>query len=341
MILRKASRKFPIAGLLAVSLMLAMTQSATATTDHVVKPQRPAAMKAWKNVILRAGNSSFPAIIETLTGLTHTFNLLYTVGTPATLIIPADNLQIPLAEQSDKKLTALTANLILFPPPFFTNQFTRIDEFEKLARSLSPDVIFLQEVWDNASLHYLIKRFSDYHAVLMPHSLFNLSGLLILSRYKPLRATAEVFPLSYRHNPEELLARKGMLLVEISFADQSVWLVNTHLYSAPSEAAFRANPGQFQHLISRMKELPSIIVAGGDMNLQPAELEPMLSGGIVRDDCNLPTAGLPPRAKKLDYLLAKGNKTIAVEVLASRAEWPIRFSDHHAVFAEIRLNQRP
>ncbi len=331
------SKKVRIAIFLNAMLIVCQFLFATTRPGYVLKPNLPPLFKSAQQASDLLRNSSLPILFDYLTGLTRIVNLYYTAGIPATMVINATAAQ-KSANRHGTRLTALTANMLLFPPPFFSDQKEKTDEFVKLARSLNPDIIFLQEVWGNSSLAYLISQFSDYHAVLMPSPLFNLSGLLILSRFKPERVTAETYPLTMQHNIEELIARKGFLGAEISFAGQTLWLVNTHLYSAPPGARYRYAFSQFGQMQNRINGFPGAVIAGGDMNLMPQELEPLLAGGLMRDDCNLPTAGSQRRVKKLDYILAKGFGDSTVEVLGSRTEWPVFFSDHSPVFAEIRLN---
>lgn len=319
-------------------LLLVAFQPATSSwaEPEIIKPQRPLFLKTVNQYLQQAQRSSLIACLEQIIGLTPSINLFFTAGHPRVIIIPA------LASSTQglkpgKIIRTITANLLLFPSPFFYDQEERIGEFVKLARSMNPDVIFLQEVWDNKSLNSLIKKFADYHAVLMPNPIFNLSGLLILSRFKINNASAEIFPFTLSFNPEELIARKGILIAEIELNGQKNFLLTTHLYSSPPGAEHRPNPEQFSHLIKLVNSLPGCAIVGGDMNLLPDELEKLLHGPIVRDDCNLPTAGNKRRTKKLDYILGKGNANLQAEVLATRLECPVMFSDHSPVFAEVKF----
>lgn len=322
-----------------VLLLASMVAPAVAASrKYSLKPNLPLAFFASRSAIECFRDSGLPEVIDLIAGVTPLFNLIFTAGTPVTTVIPAKGVIRP-AGHNELRLTALTANLLLFPAPFFFDQQEKIDEFTRLARSLNPDIIFLQEVWDNTSLQYLVNRFADYHAVLMPSPLFNHSGLLIFTRFLPESTTAEIFPLSMKHNPEELIARKGLLMARISFAGANVWLVDTHLYSAGLGASFKASFSQFNLMTNRISALAEPVVIGGDLNMIPQELVPLLADGIVRDDCNLPTAGGTRRSKKLDYVLARGSEQYAVQVLGSRAEWPVFFSDHSPVFAEIRFGR--
>ncbi|MDD3148545.1 MAG: endonuclease/exonuclease/phosphatase family protein, partial [Candidatus Riflebacteria bacterium] len=305
--------------------------------SFALKPDFPSALRELRQTFRALANSSLPLTLDYITGLSYLCNAFYTAGCPPTMVVSANDKKACTGRDSSK-IKILTANTLFFPPPFFFDQREKADELVKLIRSYDPDIIFLQEVWDNNSLIYLIRKMPDYHAVLMPSPLFNRSGLLTLSRNMPECVSAELYPLTIRHNFEELLARKGLLTARITFAGQPIWLVNTHLYSAPPGAAFRFAFGQFKQMQKRILSCPGNVIAGGDLNLMPSELEPLLDG-IIRDNCNLPTAGFPQRKKKLDYLLAKSYGNTALELTGRRSEWPVFFSDHSPVYAEIFVNQ--
>lgn len=322
-----------------LTIQLAVPVVWGAQGDYPGKPERPLVLEYFRTLIISAEQAGLPELIDALTGFTHLINLLHTAGKQETMIIPAPGKVASQAQTG--RLRILTANTLLFPWPFYSDQAERIEEFAGLARSVSPDIIFLQEVWDNNSLKILLKSFSDYHAVITPNPLFNLGGLVIFSRIMPARATAECFPLTLHHNPEELIARKGILWAEVSCNGRQVWLATTHLYSSPGNARFRPNPGQFRHLLKRMQAAPDLVIVGGDMNLQPEELESYLPENVLRDDCNLPTAGRKIQ-KKLDYVLACDKQNPAdIKIFGSRVEWEKRFSDHHAVLAEVIFSPKP
>lgn len=322
--------------LLLLLLIALQTQAGCYAESFVLRPHKPAFLETLNQYLMQTQNSSLIACLEQIVGLTPSLNLFFTTWNPKVIIIPARSADAP-DRQPTQAVKALTANLLLFPSPFFFNQEERINEFVKLARAMNPDVLFLQEVWDNNSLNYLINRFADYHAVIMPSPLYNLSGLLILSRFKINHASSEIFPFTLSFNPEELIARKGILVAEIELNSQKVFLLDTHLYSSPPTAEYRPNPAQFSRLINLVNALPGYAIVGGDMNLPPGELEKLLHGPVVRDDCNLPTAGIPSRSKKLDYVLARGYEGLQAQVLATRVEWPVFFSDHSPVFAEVKF----
>lgn len=266
-----------------------------------------------------------------------TFNMLLSAaGSKVTILAPTRQQQGENASNK-KVIKALTANLILFPHPFFFNQAERIEEFARAVRHVDPDIIFLQEVWDNNSLGLIISRFPDYYSIYIPGLIFNHSGLTILSRFPVESASAIFFAPSFLHNPEEFIAFKGVIFCNAKVGTQTISLANTHLYSSSPKSSYRPNLQQFcqlQHLVS---DFPHGTIIGGDLNLLPEELDHLLSGNIERDQCRLPTAGAPERRKKLDYLLIRQTGQTPMTIEARRLEWPIMFSDHSPVFGTIEL----
>lgn len=324
----------PVICLALISLLTAA--AAVQAAPAVLRMKRPGVLKFLNRILPQALRSPLMISIDKMTGMTHLLNLFITAGQPAVMVIESSR-QSPTASRPGGPIRVITANLLLFPAPFFFNQYERIDEFARMARSINPEIIFLQEVWDNNCLDRLLSLFPDYHATVMPSLFYNPSGLLTLSRFRIEQAGSMIFPLSLRHNIEELLARKGVLISRANFNGHQLFLLNTHLYSSPLASSFRPNPDQFRSMVSLINSLPGHVVTGGDMNLLPEELEALLKGNIVRDDCNLPTAGAERRSKKLDYILGKGDTGNRAEVRASRIEWPQLFSDHSAVFGEVRF----
>ena len=320
---------------LLVLLVTSRYNPAAAASGFSLKPIRPPGMRRFAQLLERAQRSLVLRRIDALINVTGFFNLIALASSPHVAVIPPVNGK-PAARRSDTgAITTLSANLLLFPMPFFFNQAQRIDAFVTSARQLDPDIIFLQEVWDNSSMALLITAFPDYYSIYAPGIGYNYSGLLILSRFPVRKAVAGRFAVSLRHNAEELVAQKGYLLIETTICGQHFHLLNTHLYSAHPSRSFRPNLAQFSHIADIVSNLPGQVILGGDMNLLPADLAARLPAAIVRDSCNLPTAGYPKLSQKLDYILARPHVGKEVIISSRRIDAPLRFSDHNPVYAEI------
>jgi len=316
------------------AILLAISfNPAFAAENFSLKPIRPPIFNRLTRLLEKAQRSHLLQHIDALLSLSGFYELATAVCRPAITIIPP--IGTPCNEPTkNRSIKVLSANLLLFPTPFFFNQQQRIEEFTDCVRTLNPDIIFMQEVWDNHSLALLMAAMSDYHAIYSPGIGYNYSGLLTLSRFAPRNAEVRRFAPSLRHSLEEFIAQKSILIVELNAEGQPLYLLNTHLYSAAPYKSYRPNIEQFRRVTEITRTLPGRIILGGDINLRPEELEKMLPANLQRDDCNLPTAGYPRLSQKLDYIIA-GNTSGHTRIAGKRVDPPRRFSDHNPIFSEI------
>lgn len=240
--------------------------------------------------------------------------------------------------KQQQELKVVTANLLLFPPPLADGQEKQIEDFANAIRSFDPDVILLQEVWDNNSIILLADIFAGYNMVFSPASIYNRSGLVTFSRHEIVSAEFIMFPMQIHHNAEELLAQKGFLLTRLKAGTGEMMVINTHLYSAPIEKAYRPNPRQFLFLQKAAMNSGKIpLLVGGDLNLKPDEMRRNLLLKLVPDNCQLPTAGLPERTQKLDHILFWAPAGLNYKFSAGRAPDAVKFSDHAAIMGTLKF----
>lgn len=320
--------------------MLASSSFPAAADSFVLKLNQPEVLKSMAKSWHSLQSSVLLRGIDSLLSATGLRNLIFKAYNPPVAIIPP----VYQACQTDKQppktsIKVITANMLLFPPPFFFNQPQRISEFAKAARTADPDIIFMQEVWDNNSLSLLASHFPDYYSVFSTGLIYNGSGLLTLSRFPITAAAMQMFPMGLEHNSEEFLAGKGILYCRCQVAQNIFYLVNTHLYSAAPTSAYQPNRQQFEQLNQLVLELGDAAIIGGDMNLLPAFIDQLISPAIKRDHSQMATAGLP-RRKKLDYIMIKPTLAVPMSITAQNLQWPIEFSDHAALLGNIEL-QRP
>ncbi|PKL44289.1 MAG: hypothetical protein CVV41_06535 [Candidatus Riflebacteria bacterium HGW-Riflebacteria-1] len=303
-----------------------------------LRPFRPPLMNRISRLLERAQRSRVLSRVDALMKGAELYELLAGAFSPTITVLPPVQ-KITTPQRDPATIKALSANLLLFPAPFFFNQAQRIAEFVKCARQLDPDFIFLQEIWDNTSMSLLIASFSDYYSAYSPGIGYNYAGLLILSRFPLQTVMARRFAMSFKHSLEELTAQKGMMLVSSEINGKPLYLLNTHLYSASPRSYYRPNLGQFGQIAATVTNLPGRVIIGGDMNLRPEEIDSRLTGNMLRDGCNLPTAGFPSLSQKLDYIMIKPEAGSKGTINGGRVETPLRFSDHNPVFAEIHFDK--
>lgn len=305
-----------------------------ATKSPIERPVKPFLFKRWADILKKKQQSPLLQQADKLLNKTGIYELVATAIKPRTLVIaPAKKFIDNYRAKS--VIRVLSANLLLFPQPFLTDQQVRIKRFISCARSLRPDIIFLQEVWDNISLAQIIAAFPDYYSLHAPAIAYNPSGLLILSKLPLSEGKALRYPISIRYSLEEMIAQKGMLCGVAQFFGEPLHLMNTHLYSASPQMAYRPNLTQFKRLTGVAGGLNGHLLLGGDLNLRPTEIEPLLPANLSYEGCQLPTAGYPVLTQKLDYVIAGTDKDRPLQLHGKRIDPQPRFSDHNPVFAEI------
>lgn len=324
--------------LLTLCLCLFMAVSASADADaKSLIPKRPLMLKMLEQKVNILKNIRTLLFFDDLLQASGVIESIFALlEFEAAVIEPRQTISQQVAGDS---IRVVTANLLLFPPPFFFNQAERIKEFAKSVAHKSPDIILLQEVWDINSIHLIAREFPDYWLVFNPAIPINFSGLVTLSRLRVDKAYARKYPPSLRFNFEELLAFKGFMVTTVTAKERQIEIINSHLYSASPRQKIRPNPSQFMRLQHQAVKSEIPVIFGGDMNLLPDEVSKLLLPAIVADSCEQPTAGLRRRTKKLDWLFAYPGSGCDVTLDSSRLEWPVEFSDHSPVYGKINFIQ--
>ncbi len=179
------------------------------------------------------------------------------------------------------KLKVLSANLWLLPPPTSFDNNKRLERFIRLAKKIDADIISLQEVWLNEYVAKLKKGLSKYFVVSPRSIIFNKSGLVTLSKAKP------VSWKYHAHKPVsgigllEKFADKGFLEIKVSFSGHEVIAVNTHIYQSQDEHQQKIKLEQTKGVMACVnKHNPTIV--SGDFNLKPPDFLKFI-GDMIRD----------------------------------------------------------
>ncbi|NLF98063.1 MAG: hypothetical protein GX569_15125 [Candidatus Riflebacteria bacterium] len=329
-------KKFFSTTMILSCLQLIIVSATLADDSFSLRPVRPPAFKRLSRLLEKAQSSPLLNTVDTLMRLSGIYEIAAACSNPRIVILPPAVRADRASSDNTGSIRILSANLLLFPAPVVFDQEQRIAEFAKCVRSLNPDIILTQEVWDNRSLGLLIAALPDYYSIFSPGIGYNHSGLLTLSRFAPETCIMQRFPTSLQHSLEELMAQKSILQTTLKYDGQILHLFNTHLYSAAPHKRYRPNLRQFKLLADTIDHLSGRTIVGGDMNLLPADLKILMPKSLQFEGCNLPTAGYPSLKRKLDYILA-GNRSGQTVISGRRIDPPRRFSDHNPVFAEIKF----
>jgi endonuclease/exonuclease/phosphatase family metal-dependent hydrolase len=265
-----------------------------------------------------------------------------TFQTPARVVPPLPSLTggrpMLSAVPVDRPVRVMTANLFLLPWPFASDHFRRLESCARMVRELDPDILALQEVWFTPLADHLHRLLPDYTLV-QPDvdGMFLPSGLLILTRIEPGKASWAEFPRHWGFNIEEWLARKGFLELRLPLpTGDDLIVVNTHLYSRKTgrEAIFA--PTFLASMFARFSPVSRPTLVVGDLNLDVETVSHLASTSFRLDSCREPTNthGPSPRGRKIDYLLSGGFARVggALPIVHSRAVSQPIVSDHKPVF---------
>ncbi len=243
------------------------------------------------------------------------------------------------------EITILNANLWLLPPPAAIDNNKRLFNLIKLIKKYSPDVINLQEIWLNKYTNILKLNLPDYYLI-KPKSFFiNKSGLVTLTKFKPLNTSFSQYPKHKDFDAVEKVASKGYLKTTFQKEDKEITLINTHIYETLEQVKLKIKFGQIKHLLKKTLEHNPTIVAG-DFNADTFNL-PKGFKNLTAEDTHKPTYSLKNKYanilingimnrhgvhyEKPDYVFAniKG-ANIKSQVIKN----PL-ISDHYPIFAKI------
>lgn len=243
------------------------------------------------------------------------------------------------------EISVLNANLWLLPPPAAVDNNKRLFKFIKLIKKYSPDVVNLQEVWLNKYTNYLKYNLPEYNLT-KPKSFFiNKSGLVTLSRFKPIKFSFSQYPKHKDFDAVEKVASKGYLKITFKKEGKEITLINTHIYETLEQVKLKIKFGQIKHLLKKTLEHNPTIVAG-DFNADTFNL-PNGFNNLAAENDYKPTYSLENKyAKALingimnrhgvhyqkpDYVFAniKGAK-IESQVIKN----PL-ISDHYPIYAKV------
>jgi len=243
------------------------------------------------------------------------------------------------------ELILLDLNFWLIPYPGSRDLKQRMQKFIQLVNKLNPDIITLQELWLKKYINYLEKSLPSYHLTIPENNYINRSGLLTLSKAKPISTSFFIFPKEKGFNLRERLGHKGILTIKIKINNKVILVHNTHLYN-PREKEHNIFPrNQFRIMKEKIKKGDNII--SGDLNLPKNELKQINKGEFQLSPSQEATFSDKNEYqrkfssfhhhtnKKTDYIITKFNSvktTIKEKIITS----PL-FSDHYPILASIKF----
>lgn len=245
-----------------------------------------------------------------------------------------------------------TFNVFGLPWPIGEQVTLRCDLVARALARTGPEVVALQEVWDEQARTPLL-QLDGYHASWCdsPEGLFGQNGLMTLSRHPVLTATCRCFAAA---SGVEAFIGKGALRTIVARDDGSqldVW--NVHLQSGAEAGEVRRR--QITELVDwvRGSVVPDRVVLG-DFNCGPGDAEwDLLVRGLAALDlvpcaCDLNTydntqnplaADEPPSTLDHVFVTAAGAGALRARRIHDQPEQGTFLSDHFGL--EVRLRPTP
>jgi len=185
-------------------------------------------------------------------------------------------------------LWMLPVRRLLVPYEFSTDREERLERFIQAVRSCEPEVVLLQEVFERAVVSKLAAHLPGYTVLTSGASdftgTFNASGLVTLTRLPVDNIRYREFSaLPPGSRPYELMARKGLLAVDVEVDGVLTTILNVHLYgSSFPETAVRTRLNQLSEVLAFVRGLEAAdrrVLVGGDFNIARDDLASTLPGG--------------------------------------------------------------
>ena len=242
------------------------------------------------------------------------------------------------------KIKVLSLNCWIFPCSFSIKNKDRLESLIRLIRKNDPHIITLQEMWSNKYINYLKENLTDYHFSYKNSKIINKTGLITITKNKPLSFKNNIFPTTKEHNITELFLKKGYSKTIIKINKSKLKIINTHLYAPISKSTSTIPECQFKIIL---KDINNNSLVCGDFNLNHHHIKKLITDknidiltnrNITRSKKNIYTQ---KRFNKLfsnknvdiDHILAK------IKGVKSRTKIikkPL-FSDHYAILSEVQI----
>jgi len=164
------------------------------------------------------------------------------------------------------KFTLVSSNMWLLPPPLSVDNKKRISLFTNFCLKRNVDFICLQEVWLNEYVKLFLDQLKSYYFVGKPDFLYNKTGLLFFSKYKPVRFTKYCFKISFQSAFFDLIGRKGYLHAQFKINGEDIEIYNIHLNSPYRNSQKKIWHQQMDVITTIAANRNTSLIIAGDFN---------------------------------------------------------------------------
>lgn len=211
--------------------------------------------------------------------------------------------------------------------PFSSNREERMKKLIEFLVKKRYDVICLQEVWTNRSLHSLVSHLPNYQWVYTNER----TGLFIMSLHP---ITSQYYERFHHQNKKwnlsmESIAERGFQAIDINYLGKTIHIINTHLQSKYSkkEKEYYTNirKEQLKQLLRYMDILDSDTFLIGDLNCVLTEWKPIFQERLKNLAYNI---GYTHKYGKIDHILC----SYSIHNYKSSVQlYPSIVSDHNGI----------
>jgi exonuclease III len=242
------------------------------------------------------------------------------------------------------KTKIFTQNTWLIPFPFSKHAKKRTKDLILTIKKLDPDIITLQEVSKKSKIKHLMKKLPEYHFSFYSGKKYNSSGLLTLSKKKPLNTRFIKFK-KVKIKSIAKIPKRGILITE--FKDHFIY--NIHLFAVINkedvEKKLAVTKNEFE-LLKKYIEKDKICFVCGDFNLTKNQFDNINNDFFEYAENTGDTFSFfnqyvkkwwdknVTANKKIDYILVKLPKGKKLAFTSRTIEKPI-LSDHYGILSEI------
>lgn len=228
------------------------------------------------NLSLLFNSHSIDTFLQPLQNLETQIRSKFTLIDPLTLISKAQKEEQEQKEKEQPKSTTLSIlqyNIKMFPKYIqnLRNHY-RAKEIARRINQLSPDIVSLNELFDDEEVKTFQQMLSGYghsHRVGEETNVFTgkfiSGGAMLFSKYPIIEQDSTI----YRHGSgEDAYANKGAVRIKIMKDGIPINIVSSHFQSGRTQKAFDTKETQWKNLNNKLlgdNSVPTIIV--GDLNI--------------------------------------------------------------------------
>jgi len=170
-----------------------------------------------------------------------------------------------------KRLKIISLNVWGLPWPFSHYLKKRLSKTISFLKDQNADIVSLQEIWSHKDVARLKKEFPDYFFVTSGiGEATNQSGLLIMTKFKPLEKFFYMFKRPLSKRIDETFAGKGILVCLIKLDNKDCFILNTHAFARSKKKHIMFLSKQLKFLKKIVKRFHSLILTG-DLNINTNE----------------------------------------------------------------------